>query len=205
MPKARKKTGNRSIEKRLFIVCEGMADKSESAYFKSLIKDCNFAGDKVVVSVKDTNKNTGKELVKEAIKIKEFPFDQAWVVYDMDGYTKHADTFSLARNKDINIAFTAIAFEFWLLLHFEFTSKSFSKSEEIIKYLKQKGYIDYSKGNSDIYCLTKKNVGDAIHRAKKLRKSQISATSYGTPIYKMNPYTNIDELIELIFSYQKKK
>lgn len=203
MPKKRKKPGTRKIQKRLFIICEGMADKSESAYFKSLLKDCNFVGDKVVVKVKDTNKNTGKELVREAIKAKEFKFDDAWVVYDMDGYTKHAETFSLANNKNIKIAFSAISFEYWILLHFEYTTKSFSKSEEIIKHLKTKKYIDYSKGDKSIYCQIKCNLEESIARAQNIRKSQLSSVSSNTPIYKINPYTNIDELINEILSLQK--
>ncbi|MBN2739063.1 MAG: RloB domain-containing protein [Spirochaetales bacterium] len=203
MPKPRKKSGSRSIEKRLFIVCEGSKDKSESAYFKSLIKCCHFAGDKVEVRVIDTRKNTGRELVKMAKKIKEFPFDEAWVVYDRDGYTLHAETFSLAKDNKINIAFSAISFEIWILLHFEFTTHVFQKSDEVIKYIKSKNYMNYEKSRTDVYSELKNKLKNAIKNAKKMQNHQIDGNPHGTPIYNMNPYTNIDQLINAIYELQE--
>ena len=203
MPRERKQKGSRKLEKRLFIVCEGMADKSESAYFKALIKYYKFAGEKVVVAVKDNRKNTGKELVNEAKRIKEFPHDEVWLVYDMDGYTKHPETFSNAKDSAIKIAFSAISFEYWILLHFENTSRAFMKSIDVIKYMKDKNYIDYSKGSKNIYFETKDKLDYAVRNAKILRKTQFSGNPKGTPIYSLNPYTNIDNLISNILKLQK--
>lgn len=203
MPRDRKQKGSRKLEKRLFIVCEGMADKSESAYFKALIKSCKFAGEKVVVAVKDTRKNTGKELVKEAKKLKEFPHDELWVVYDMDGYTKHPETFSNAKDSGVEIAFSAISFEYWILLHFESTSRAFMKSNDVIKYMKDRNYIDYTKGSKNIYFETKDKLEYAVKNAKILRKTQFSGNPEGTAVYSLNPYTNIDKLISNILNLQK--
>ena len=60
MPQKRKQAGSRKIEKRLFIICEGAKDKSESAYFKALIRDCSFRGKRVKVKVIDTKKKYRK-------------------------------------------------------------------------------------------------------------------------------------------------
>ena len=200
MPKERKKPGHRNIKSRLFILCEGMKDKSESAYFKELIKHYRFDAKKVAVKVKDTVKNTGRELVVEAKKLKEFPIDEVWVVYDMDGYTKHPSTFSMARDSDINIAFSAISFEHWILLHFEETTKAFLKSKDIISYMKKKEYILYTKNAVNTYSQIKHLQGNAIKNAKKTRALQISGNPEGTQWFEMNPFTNVDVLVERIIS-----
>ena len=61
----------------------------------------------------------------------------------------------MADINNINIAFSSISFEYWILLHFEYTSRVFYKSDEIIKLLKDKNHIDYSKGSTDIFQKTK--------------------------------------------------
>ena len=198
MPKIRKKSATRKTQQRLFILCEGQKDKSESAYFKSFIKDCRFAGDRVEVVVIDTIKNTGRELVHEAIEHREYKHDIAWVVYDKDGYTKHAETFQKAHKNNIKIAFSSISFEYWILLHFEFTSKSFSKSDKLISYIKQKHSFDYDKSIKDLYSITKSKINIAKQNAQKIQNYQEKSNPIGTPIYQYNPYTNIDILISEI-------
>lgn len=89
MPKPRPKSGSRSVQWRLLIVCEGAKDKSESAYFKALIKDHRNPDNRIEVRVVDTKKNTARELVREAKKLKETKRDQVWAVFDKDGYTLH--------------------------------------------------------------------------------------------------------------------
>jgi hypothetical protein len=205
MPKKRKKSGTKKLEKRLQIVCEGKKDKSESAYFKALIEDCSFAGERVEVSVVDTNKNTGKELVEEAKKIREFDFDEVWVVYDKDRYTMHADTFSRAKNSNIKIAFSAISFETWILLHFEYTTKNFLKSEDIIHHMKAKKYLDYQKSSESVYDDTKSRLTTAISNAQKIQKYQENSNPTNTKIYEFGAYTDIDKLITAIFLLQSNK
>jgi len=205
MPKSRKKPGSRSLQHRLFILCEGMKDKSESAYFKGFLKDCNFAGKKVEVRVIDTNKNTGKELVKEAKKCRIIPEDIIWVVYDKDGYTKHPVTFDTARSAKIEIAYSAVSFEYWILLHFEYTSKVFDKSEDVISHLKDKGYLDYTKGDKEIYSQTKSLIQTAMKNAKSIQKYQASGNPHLRQIYKFDPYTDIDKLITAIRKMEKIK
>ncbi len=205
MPKKRKKSGTKKLEKRLQIVCEGKKDKSESAYFKALIKDCSFAGERVEVSVVDTNKNTGKELVEEAKKNREFDFDEVWVVYDKDGYTLHADTFSRAIDSNIKIAFSSISFETWILLHFEYTTKNFLKSEDIIHHMKTKKYLDYQKSSKSVYEETKNRLDTAIKNAQKIQKYQKKSNPKDTRRYEFGAYTDIDKLIAAIFKLQSDK
>jgi hypothetical protein len=194
LPKKRKKPGSRPIEKKLLIFCEGKKDKSESAYFKALIKDYKFPGNKIDVRVVDTRINTGKELVKLAKSEQEFPGDKLWVVYDKDGYTQHAQTFDAAKRSNIQIAFSSVSFEFWILLHFEYTSRAYSKSDDIIHDLKHKHDFDYSKADKNLYSLTKNNIQKAKNGAMRIQKHQRNSCTH-SKIYRFNPYTNINELI----------
>lgn len=203
MPKKRKKPGTQKVENRFFLLCEGQPGKSEYLYYQKLIRDLNLPKHKVEVILVPIKKNTGRELVKEAIKLKQIHSDIAWVAYDKDGYTKHPETFALADQKKINIAFSSICFEFWILLHYEYTSKSFVNCADLCHHLKNKHSIDCSKSIENLYELTKEMLNTAISNAKQLVLAQKSAYPEKTPIYEKNPYTNLYELIDDLKKFQK--
>lgn len=205
MAKPRKKPGSRQPEKKLLIFCEGAKDKSESAYFKALIKDrYNFRGNKIeVVKVIDTDINTGKQLVAFAKNMREMQTDELWIVYDKDGYTKHAETFNYAKSNNIKIAFSSISFEYWILLHFQKTSKPFSKSDDIIHDLKHSCNYDYEKTSKSVYQDTKNELPVAIDRAAWIQKYQLQSNAHNK-IFNFNPYTDIDKLIKAIDSFLEK-
>lgn len=187
------------FEKRLFIVCEGSRDKSEDAYLSGFIRTCRLPAT-VKVQVVDTRSNTGKELVKIAADLIEGPDDEAWVVYDKDGYTKHPETFHLARTKGVNIAFSAVSFEVWILLHFNYTTRAFPKSADVIHYLKHDCSFEYEKNRKNMFHAIKSAGGslkEALSGAKKLQVAAKSA-SPDSPIYQFDSYTDIDRLIETI-------
>lgn len=203
MPKKRNKPGTRQFEKRLFILCEGAKDCSESSYLKAFIRDCRFKGQRVLVRVVDTAKNTGKELVKEAKKLREFADDILWIVYDQDGYTKHPETFDSAKSNHINVAFSAVSFEYWILLHFEFTSSPFADSEEIITRLKKKHEFFYGKTDAAVYSKTKMHIRQAMLHAVRIQTFHYNANP-DRPVYEYNPYTNLDKLIENVRALEDK-
>lgn len=201
MPRPRK-TNSRKVQKSLFILCEGA--KTEPEYFKALIKMQQVPGNRL--RVVDTEKNSARELVKEAKKIKKrIDFaegDIVWVVFDKDGYTEHAKAFDEARRNNVEIAFSSISFEVWILLHFAYTTKEFLKSEDVIKELKTKHGYAYQKSSPNIYYDVCSKQDIAIRNAKQLRATQ-SKSNYSSTPHKLNPYTNVDELVELIISFSK--
>ncbi|MCK5848078.1 MAG: RloB domain-containing protein [Caldisericia bacterium] len=196
MAKPRKKTGSLKLQPKLYIICEGKKRKSEYAYFSSFIKSLCF--NEYRIKLVYTDKNTGKELVQVAKQSKEFKNDLAWIVYDKDGYTLHPQTFNDARQCNVEIAFSSISFEYWILLHFKYTSRAFSNSEELIKYLLEDFNFNYDKGDEDVYDKIKLDTNRAKTHAKRIQKYQEKAHTIGTPIYNFNPYTNINDLIEQI-------
>jgi hypothetical protein len=72
--------------------------------------------------------------IKEARdRMKEVDYDEVWAVFDKDGHAQPAAAYQLAAipidEKIVQVAFSSIAFEHWLLLHYERNATAFSKSE----------------------------------------------------------------------------
>lgn len=134
--------------------------------------------------------------VREAQKgLEDNTYNEVWAVFDKDHHPRHKEAFELAEEivngKKVNIAFSSVAFEHWILLHFERNTTPFYKSVNCIDYIKGERYIiDYEK-KMDIYPLVKSNTMIAVENASWLR-TQIT----GIPIYDLNPYTDIDHLIK---------
>jgi lipopolysaccharide export LptBFGC system permease protein LptF len=198
MPKVRPHPGTRSVQWRLLVLCEGAKDKSESAYFKALINDRRNPDHRLEVKVVDTKKNTARELVREAKKLKATNKDQVWVVFDKDGYTLHAQAFDQAAANGIKIAFSSICFEYWLLLHFGYTTRPFANCSELIAYIRTEYGYDYDKSSPLTYAKTKHLLAQAKTNAQRCRKYQLQSNPADFPIYEMNPYTNVDELVTAI-------
>lgn len=191
---------------RILILCEG--EKTEPTYFKGLKSDLHFRNklSALRIVVYPSSYNTGKELIEDAEQLKkkaekeQNTYDAVWVVLDKDGYTKHPETFTKAEATGINIAFSSISFEFWFLLHFEYTTKAFYKSDELIRYIKQKKYIPNYHKSDDNYPFLREFTLTAINNAKKLRENIQFEFDHGKKIYELNPYTDVDVLVDMLLS-----
>lgn len=203
MPK-RRQTNKRKVNKRILILCEG--GKTEPYYFKGLKTDRTRVSARAALRIEivDTSKNTGKELVSEAkmmrlqAKSERNPYDAIWIVLDKDGYTKHPHTFDQASANKINLAFSSISFEYWFLLHYEYTSKSFEKANDLIRYLKK--YLPQYEKNDNNYQILRDFTNKAIENAKQYRKSIQFELENGKRVYELNPYTDVDVLVERLLS-----
>lgn len=196
MPKDRKsRCGKRRVKKRLFIVCEG--EKTEPGYLTRYVKDCGLRGKPVEVKILPAKRHTPKELVKTAVKVKELPGDEAWAVFDKDGYTRHGEAFNIAESKNVRIAFSSISFEIWILLHYEYATRSFDNAYKVIDRLKNKKYLDYDKADESLYYTVKGKTGVAVGNAGRVREYQ-EKNNPGRPIYELNPYTDFYELLGAI-------
>ncbi|MCP4156163.1 MAG: RloB domain-containing protein [bacterium] len=184
------------FSKRLYIVCEGQ--KTEKDYLENFIDDCNINHKLVDVQVLQTKKNTPKELVN-FIKTKgDCNSDELWAVFDHDGHPNLGDAFNNAQKNNIRIAFSNIAFEYWILLHFEYTTRAFSKCRDIIRYLKEQNHFpDYEKNDRNLYERLKEKTATAESRAKRGRQAMKKANP-GARVFEITPYTNVDELLEAI-------
>lgn len=145
-------------------------------------------------------------LVEEAQRRLSEGFDEAWAVFDKDGHTGVAKAFQLATEatdgKRVNIAFSSIAFEHWVLLHFERNTTAFLKSKNIIDecFLSTgSGFFpNYAKRReTDIYPVLKDKTLTAIENSAWLRQQMQAALENGDgKFYELNPYTDADCLVK---------
>ena len=198
----RQSNATRTINQRVLILCEGSV--TEPQYFNALKADKsnsdNLAALRIIVH--NSKFTSPKELVDEAVELKKISarerneYDSIWVVVDKDNYTKHDEAFKRANDTKINIAFSSPCFEFWFLLHFVYSTAPHTNFESLNRVLKTH-LPDYEK-TSEIYPVLKNYQNKAIEHSKK-NIAHHSQTS-DLPIWKLNPYTNVVELVEFLWS-----
>lgn len=198
-----RKRAKRASYDRVLIVCEG--SKTEPLYLRELIDELKLnsanvevdgsCGSSPVNIVKYAKKRYSQE------KKKGDPFDRVFCAFDKDTHAHYDQPLNEIANSKPKKVFQAInsvpCFEYWLLLHFKFTTKQWtstgSKSpcESLIKDLKQ--YLpDYSKGDSGLYeKLRGKKTNLAIENSKRaLLQAQNGKTDH--------PTTKMHELVEYL-------
>ena len=203
---ARKKQVRASYE-RVLIVCEG--SKTEPYYFQELINclELNSAN----VEVDGDSGSSPTSVVKHArnryIEEKRTgdTFDKIYCVFDKDTHSTYEAALALVNNlkpKDVFKAINSVpCFEYWLLLHFEYTTKPFigngakSSCENLIDDLK-KYRPDYNKGNREVYSEVSKQTSQAIAFSKR---SLSQAIAHRTD----NPTTYIHDLVEYLQNLKK--
>jgi hypothetical protein len=143
--------------------------------------------------------------VDEFNKIREY--DQVFVVFDRDDHTTYHDALNyidsqkgkLKNTDKKTVKITAIpsnaCFELWLLLHFE-DIQQWIHRDEIFERL-EAHLTGYAKGQGGHYKGTRKNIADAIVRARRLCERY-------NPHEERFPYTNVYELVELLYSFATK-
>lgn len=228
MARKRKVTTKKPV---LFIACEGT--RTEYDYFTSWAQRddvlSNFENVEVYPDVDEeenpqTNPNKLVEIAGERLLNGSCTY--AWVVSDRDGHANLNEMFNDAKAKGVRIAFSARSFEEWVLMHFEKNDYTFSvtackmgkkpincgttavpncKSEPCLSgHIRRSGYIpDYHK-SCDVYGKTVQFLEIAKINAAWLRwRVNASLNKLQPPLYTLNPYTDVDQLI--LFLQQKKE
>lgn len=170
---------------RILILCEGIA--TEPNYFKALKAD--FGLSSVRVQRTGTLANMVKRVERE---VAEDPTqDEIWCVLDHDERVTEIDGFRswLQRPRSrtttrIYLAISIPCFEYWLLLHFRFTTRGYpgaagrSACWQVIQDLKR--YLEnYDKTDSSTYRRCRELLDTAIVRARRIPVNSASATGVG--------------------------
>ncbi|OGV47540.1 MAG: hypothetical protein A2017_11225 [Lentisphaerae bacterium GWF2_44_16] len=199
---AKRNKEKRSTSK-IFIFTEG--EKTEINYIKGYIKAKNYPMTRFVLRQPENHVPYGllKE-VRKTKKKKQCKFENGdiiWLVFDRDKHDRIPATYDEARNVGkIGIAFSAICFEVWLMLHFHNKIGPFSSCDELRADKRFSDYIkDYEKNTGKIF----DEVGGlyGLETAMKNAEKLIEEAEKGNPgrkIYEMNPYCNIHLLIKTI-------
>ena len=122
--------------------------------------------------------------------------DKAYCVFDTDT-NKEKDKLikeakQLAKENNIEIITSTPSFELWFLMHYEYTTASFT-NKSLLNRL-QKHNKKYEK-NYNIYCEINNKTNKAVERAKKLINYQIEN---GKPVGTVdaNPSTEVYKVVE---------
>lgn len=185
----------------MLIVCEGSS--TEPNYLWDLVSDLQLSSTNVHIT--GEGGSAPISVVDDAIKLFEADpeFDRVYCVFDKD---RHA-SYDAARNKlrqhtlrrqvDGRRAGTAQfqdvvsvpCFEYWVLLHFEYTTAPFGRCRAVIDRLKRHpGMAAYEKGDAGLYQRIKPDMDQAMERAAR---AKAEADAAGTD----DPLTEIHELV----------
>jgi len=193
----RRKKARRASYDTVLIVCEG--EKTEPYYFKELRDDFKLNSANIEITG-DTGGSSPMNVVNYAFDHYE-EYDQTFCVFDKDRHTNYQQAFNKVRDKKqrkehILQAITSVpCFEFWLLLHFRYTTKNFdtgpgSICDLLIAELKS-NLPGYAKGSKGTYGWLKDKLPMAIENARKVADY---CKSTGTD----HPSTQIHNLVEYL-------
>jgi RloB-like protein len=182
------------------LVCEG--EKTEPNYFNGLLRAKGLKIPNAAFKPKDHSPmgiaKEAKRLYAEAIKMK-IPKEKILVcaLFDRDGHANLANSIEMLRDTPVVLGFSNVCMEFWVLLHFERTSRSFHNCTEIISHIQNNHDAQYSK-NNDHFQRLHKRISVARDNAKWL--CDVHWQYEEKPIWERNPYTNLHEILEKIDS-----
>jgi len=197
-----------NITKRILIITED--EKSSKIYFESFKKDEKLKRQLASLEIKVIHpKNhdpVGLVSMAKELKIKakreRNPYDEIWIALDKDGHANIDKAIVTAKDNKIQVALSVICFEYWILLHFERTTRPFTKCDDIIRYIKSKYIPDYDKKNN-YYPLLKDKIKTAIENAKWLQNQVDDDLNNGIKIQDLAAYTNVHCLVDKIINNEK--
>ena len=197
---------------KIFIFCEG--EKTEPYYIKDYVASCCPQKASVII-IPPSKKNTPVQLVDEAIQKKKSkdvsPDDHFWVVYDRESKAKYSDklhdqALKKAKSNNINVALSNICFEYWLLLHFESTTRPYSSFDNLMaesnfkSHLTKIGIKNYDKGFDGLFRKIQPGVKRARSRAEQLNISEEQSSAFPNKDkpYLAGCYVQIHKLLDAI-------
>ena len=196
----RRQSAKRKPYDLVLIVCEG--SKTEPYYFEQLRDDLKLSTANIEIVGYGVDPLT---LVTRAIKIdKQSRYDHIYCVFDKDIHPSYPEALQkINKTPRFHAIHSVPCFEYWLLLHFIYTTQPFHSSgnlsvcEIVIKSLKK--YLpNYDKTDELIFEKIKDQMDLAIQRARAVEQyHQEHAT--GTD----NPSTRVYKLVEYLRNLKK--
>lgn len=200
-PRAYRRDAPRFVSsgKVLLIITEG--EKTEPNYLNALCDPFHLAAaDIKIVHPEGTDPLT---LTRKAIALRDqrrrtakksdlVEYDEVWVLFDLEKPNDERrrlakEAMALPEAKGLQFALSDSCFEYWLLLHEEYTTALFSNCDSATKRLR-KHWSNYTKGQKiSLEVLDK--VPTAVTHAMRCREYHRNATTSG------NPSTDVDLIV----------
>ncbi len=175
-----RKGKGKSVSEKILIVCEG--GKTEPNYLKEMKKHYKLETASVIEVCGDECGSDPRSVFNYAKKKRDeemakcAPYDKIFCVIDKDtheNYVETMDSISRVRPSGLFVAINSVpCFEYWLLLHFEYTTKAYGslpkKSSGNLALKDLKKYIpDYDKGCHGIFVKLENRLNRAIENSKR--------------------------------------
>lgn len=199
----------RKIKPVILIVTEG--SQTEPKYFEHYRSRQTNIDIRVIGSRTSGGETDYLSLIRKAVEyqnknqISVSNGDAIWVVADGDVNYNNPDPINakdsllskarkLADAKGIHIALSNPCFEFWYLLHFQYTTK-FLKDYSAVKNALTAYLPDYEK-SGDVYALLSEHTSAAIQNAKRVEQYHLQDGCNQPFGIAVNPFTEIYQLVE---------
>ena len=199
----------RKVKPIVLIVTEG--SQTEPKYFEHFKTRQNNIDIRVVGSRSSAGETDYVSLVRKAREYQErnqlssSTGDSVWVIADADvNYnnpkpmaeknSKLNQARKMADNREINLLLSSPCFEFWFLLHYQYTTR-FIKDYADMRSLLQK-YIPVYTKTADVYELINDRTKTAVANAKRAEQHHLQAgcmLPFGVDV---NPFTDVYKLME---------
>lgn len=161
--------------------------------------------------------------VREAeLFLKDGSYGEAWAVYDHDNFPDHKNAASHAKEVKVNIAYSSVSFEEWILAHFERNAYAFDKS--VCKQNKKD--IMCGSGLHPDDCHGQKCIGGRLreqsfipdygktmgglfrrlfvrHKVAVVNAAWLRALHKNENFWECNPFTNVDNLVARLLGYNQ--
>lgn len=182
------------------IVTEG--EKTEPSYFRALRDRLRLTNVEVNVyhpeatdpkSLTEAAIQLGRQRESKARKGDGVAYDEVWVVYDLEKTNDerrrlHKGQYDRQKASGIHAATSDPSFEYWLLLHFQYTTSPFPDCKAVIRHLKRH-LPGYEKASTISDALLDRTAV-AIKHAEQCRQHHRGCGGSG------NPSTRVDILVQ---------
>jgi len=186
----------------VLVACEG--EKTEPAYFTGLRAAFRLSSANVKV-VPSEYGNDPVSVVRFGEDQLAGPdgYDRVYCVFDRNGHANFDEACQRVAESDYGREGRLIAvpsvpcFEFWILLHFEYTAAPYnaaggrSSCMRVIDYLKRNHLSDYEKNFGGVFALLAPRYNDAVVHAERLERENSRSNS-------INPATQVHKLVKYL-------
>lgn len=174
----------RASRSSILILCEGTL--TEPYYFSALKQAWRLPSVRVLGSEPGTGLvRLGQRARREVDAMA--PGDEVWCIVDHDGRESAVADFRSATSPRVRLVVSKPCFEYWLLLHFEFTTKPFegipgqSACAQVTKELRRQ-LSDYRKNHAGLFERIADRLPTAVSNAKR---GAVSGASSFTDVWKL--------------------
>jgi len=180
---------------RVLLLCVG---RTERVYFEEMTRELSLSNLNIQIRQDAEGQDPGG-MIRTAINLRQTEkklgndFESIWAVFDRDRFDQFESAIEQAHATRVQVAWSVPCFEYWLLLHFEWTDAPFRATggltgAQCCESRLRQHLPDYKKGGPICFHGTWSRVADAIRHAKR----RLDDPDWRN---EKNPSTNAHELV----------